>query len=286
MNIITIYNNTKKQLKNSNIDSFELDARILIENATGIAREDFILSAHTEIPAIKLKIIHNFIKRRIAGEPVSRIIGKREFYGLEFKISSETLDPRPDTETIITSIIDNISNRDKKYEILDLGTGSGCILLTLLSEFKNSIGTGIDISKDAINTANINAKNLGLEKRAKFINISWNDKNFKKNLSNYDIIVSNPPYIPSQDIASLKTEVKDFDPIVALDGGNDGLDCYRDLANIAPNLLKKDALLAVEIGYTQANSVCRIFEEANFSIKSVKKDLSGHNRCILATKKQ
>ncbi len=281
MNIVKKYNLLKKILKQRDIENFALDARILIQYVLKISREDFILKANKQISSADLDILDKLAQRRLQGEPVSKIIGKREFYGLEFQISSETLDPRPDTEILVSTILNNIDFKNDKYEILDLGTGSGCILLSLLHELPNSEGTGIDISKGAIKMAKKNAINLNLSNRLNLINTGWQDFSVQKR---YDIIVSNPPYIPTQDIASLSKEVKNFDPNTALDGGVDGLNCYHDLARIIPSFLKEDGMVAIEIGYSQANDVCDIFKRYNFLVKSIEKDLAGYNRCILLEK--
>ena len=284
--IYQAYQDMKNIFISNNINTAQLDARLLLQHATNTTREDFILKAEQTIKQNHYDLLQSYIKRRISGEPISRIIGSREFYGLEFKISPNTLDPRPDTETLINTVLKHTKKHTNNYKILDLGTGSGCIILTLLSQLKNSHGTAIDISEKAIETAKDNAKKLKFDKRCQFITANWQNKEIIQNIGIFDIIVSNPPYIPSKNIKSLSKEVRNFDPIKALNGGNDGLDCYRELANIIPTILSTTGFCVFEIGYNQSDGVTSILQNSGFAQLSVEKDLAGHNRCIFATKLQ
>ncbi len=285
--ISSIYQEIKHCFMLADIDNPELDARLLLQHTTKICREDFILKADNIIPIEQYNILQSYKKRRLLGEPVSRIIGKREFYGSDFLLSPETLDPRPDTEVIIEAIIKHVNSKPdllKNCRIIDLGTGTGCIVLTLLKLLPHATAIAIDINSNAIKTAQKNAENLELVDRIEFICTSWTEENFKNNFSSFDIVVSNPPYIPHADIAELAVEVKNFDPMKALDGGLDGLDCYRSIINILPDLLSPSGICFFEIGYNQAKDVMTLLEEKKFSEIIIEKDFAGLDRCISAEK--
>ena len=220
------------------------------------------------------------LARRLTHEPLDKIIGKREFYKYEFKVNSQVLSPRPDTEILVEKAI-SLINKDKNIQILDLGTGSGCIVLSILKDCPNAIATAVDISSKSLEIARQNANKLELEGRVEFIEGSWMEVEFS---SQYDIIVSNPPYIPTSEIDELDIEVKKYDPMLALDGGDDGLDCYRQIAEITYSLLKKDGYILLEVGYNQAEIVNDIFAKNKFIPFEIIKDLSGINRCVILKK--
>lgn len=221
------------------------------------------------------------LNRRLCHEPLDKIIGKREFYKSVFTVNSDVLSPRPDTEILVEKALALIP-KDKKLNILDLGTGSGCILLSLLAERPQCSGVGVDISPKALEIAKQNAENLQLSSRVTFINKSWTEPNFID--GQFDIIVSNPPYIPTEEIAGLETEVKKFDPLQALDGGVDGLDCYRQIAEIVPLILKKGGYILLEVGYNQAEAVIKILTAQGLEFVEMAADLAGINRCIILKK--
>ena len=221
------------------------------------------------------------MKRRINHEPMDKILGFREFYKYTFKVTKDVLSPRPDTEILLESALSAV-DKNKPQTILDLGTGSGCILLSLLKECQKAKGTGVDISEAALKVASENAVNLAVADRVEFINESWNDIDFSD--QKYDIIVSNPPYIPSAEILTLEKEVKDNDPIVALDGGKDGYKCYKDIAKLVPNILKTNGYIFLEAGYGQAEEISRIFVSFGLSEVAIKSDLSGIKRCVILKK--
>jgi release factor glutamine methyltransferase len=216
--------------------------------------------------------------RTLAREPLSRIVGVREFWGLEFLLSTDTLDPRPETETVVEAVVRRLPRRDVPYRFLDLGTGSGCILLALLTEYPEAAGLGIDISPGAAYTARSNAGRLGLAERATFVVGNW----AQPVAGRFGVVVANPPYIPGREIAGLPPEVRDHDPYRALDGGSDGLAAYRAIAADLPRLLAPAGCFACEIGSTQADAVTGILVEAGLRPWEIARDLAGLPRCIVA----
>ena len=270
-------------LRDGGIDTAALDARALLKTATGLPLEALIVKGREPLGAPSGKRLDEYVARRLAGEPVSRIRGSREFYGRDFKIDPNTLDPRPDTETLVDAALglargEDLSGRDLR--LLDLGTGSGCILLTLLAELPDATGTGTDINPGALAVAGHNAKALGVADRARFVAADW----FEGLTGRYDLIVSNPPYIASAEIEALSPEVARHDPRAALDGGADGLDAYRRIAARAERFLAPDGVLLVEIGSTQAGSVAELFRAAGLIVADdgVLTDLAGRPRCVCA----
>ena len=216
--------------------------------------------------------------RRIKKEPVAYITGKKEFWSENFYINHFTLVPRPETELLIYKVINIFNN--KSINILDIGTGSGCILLSLLKELNTSMGTGIDISRKAIETAKINSKNLNLVNRARFKICDLN----KYNIGKYDLIISNPPYIPTKDIKNLSKDIINYEPRVALDGGVDGLDLIKKVIYKSNILLKRNGILALEIGFGQYRRVSEILKKYKFKEYSKINDYNGNVRCIITTK--
>ena len=221
------------------------------------------------------------IDRRIAHEPLDKIIGCKDFYKYTFSVDNNVLSPRPDTEILLEKAL-SLLDDDKEYNIIDLGTGSGCILLSILKEKSKACGVGVDISERALVKAKENAANLNVADRVKFINKSWTEDEFVK--SEFDMIVSNPPYIPTKEIEILDIEVKKYDPMTALDGGDSGLKCYEEIAKITSQLLKKDGYILLEVGYNQAEDVANIFQEKGLLLVDIAKDLAGINRCVILKK--
>lgn len=226
-------------------------------------------------------LVYEMLSRRINHEPLDKIIGHREFYKSFFMVNENVLSPRPDTEILVESTL-NLIPEQASWNILDLGTGSGCILLSLLLERSQCQGTGIDASQEALHIATQNAQRLELLSRTKFIHKSWNETNIVSEL--FDVIVSNPPYIPSAEIAALEAEVRNYDPLTALDGGEDGLNCYREIAKITPLLLKKDGYILLEVGYGQDKDVAEIFIAQKLTWVKTVPDLAGINRCVILKK--
>lgn len=263
--------------KLAHLSTAQLDARILLQSATNFKIETIILKPDLEVTQDFIALYKNFIERRVQNEPVAKIIGKKSFWRDEFIVTKDTLDPRPDSETIISGALEIFPNRNKALKILDLGTGSGCLILSLLQEFPNAYGIASDISIEALKIAKQNAKLLGFTNRIKFIQQNWSDALSEK----FDLIISNPPYIPSNIISQLDEDVKLYDPLLALDGGPDGFDPYRHLAENLHSLLKKDAYVILEFGYGQSLYIREKFIEKGYFIHKILLDLSSIERAII-----
>ena len=236
--------------------------------------------AHPErplTPAERARLA-KMLERMVAGEPLSRITGRREFWGLEFLLSGDTLDPRPETETVVEAVLARLPERGRPYRLLDLGTGTGCLLLALLSEYPAASGVGVDIAPGAVRTARLNAERVGAGGRAHFVAGSWSDAL----TSRFDAVVANPPYIASAGIAALPPEVREHDPRRALDGGADGLAAYREIAAGLPRLLPPNGVFAAEIGLGQAEAVAAILARQGLRMDGIDRDLAGIERCIIA----
>ncbi len=268
------------RFKSGGIDSAELDARMLVGAILGLDLTGTITAAGRLLTTDEFVHLEQFAIRRLAGEPVARIIGNREFWGLPLQLSAATLVPRPDTETVVElalQILRTDEPADRPLRIADLGTGSGAILLALLSELSNAQGFGTDISEEALLVARGNAERLGLSDRATFIACDY-----ATGLSGpFDLIASNPPYIRSADIAGLATEVRDHDPRAALDGGADGLDAYRTLIPQAAGLLAPGGALVVEAGQGQSGQIEALMTAAGLTTSSAPRaDLAGVLRAV------
>lgn len=268
-----------EQFRAAGIESPELDARILIGHALGLDHTGLASAAAQQIPDAAVTQIGQFAARRLAGEPVARIVGQKEFWGLPFIVTPAVLVPRPDTETIVElalELLDRGGARTQLLRIADLGTGSGAILLALLSELPNANGAGTDIEPDTLAVARANAQRLHLSDRASFV-----ESDYGAELTGpFDLIVTNPPYVASADIATLERDVRGHDPRRALDGGADGLAAYRAIAADAPRLLAPGGLLVVEIGAGQQRDVEFLLTNAGLAIAAVRHDLSGIARAL------
>ena len=268
----------KKLSKNfsiSGIETAELDARLILKEILSFDDKELIIRENYDIPNRLIKEIFAIEERRLRGEPISKIFKKRDFYKSTFIISNDVLDPRPETELIV-EIANKYIKKNEVKNILDLGTGSGCILLSVLKENKMINGLGIDLSKEAINIAQKNSKKLQLNKQSNFLISNWMDSiNFK-----YDIVVSNPPYIASKEIKKLSKDVKNFDPFLSLDGGEDGLNCYRVIVEDLKRVINKNAIIIIEIGYNQSNSVEEIFKNNDFKLIKKYNDINGLDRVL------
>ncbi|MFT6669681.1 MAG: release factor glutamine methyltransferase [Afipia broomeae] len=270
------------QFKARGIETPELDARLLIGAALDLDHTALAAQAARLITSQESKAIARFAQRRMAHEPVARILGRKEFWGLDFRLSAATLVPRPDTETVIEAALEFFQNsRASALRIADIGTGSGAILLALLSEFPEATGVGTDISAEALATAELNARRFDLAGRASFVQCDY-----AAALSGpFDLIVSNPPYIPSSHIATLDHDVRDHDPILALDGGTDGLDAYRAIIPQAAALLGPDGVLIVETGHDQSTPVSDLMRAAKLTLpRPPVADLGGIHRAVMGRK--
>tara|TARA_B100001287_G_C22578514_1_gene479829 strand:+ start:102 stop:938 length:837 start_codon:yes stop_codon:yes gene_type:complete len=257
------------------IETPELDARIILKEVLSLDDKDLILKEGLNISDEMIKKITVIESRRLNGEPISKIFKKRDFYKSTFVISNDVLDPRPETELIV-EIANNHINKNEVKNILDLGTGSGCILLSILKENKMINGLGIDLSKEAISIAKRNSKKLHLETQSNFLVSNWmSSVNYK-----YDLVVSNPPYIASGDIKKLSKSVKIYDPILSLDGGEDGLNSYRLIASDLKRIISKNALIIIEIGYNQPLQVIEIFKKNDFRLLKKYNDINGLDRVL------
>jgi release factor glutamine methyltransferase len=272
------------RLRASAIESAEIDARILAGAVLGLDLTGVIAAASRLLTPEQSMRLEDFARRRSSGEPVARIVGCKEFWGLPLQLSAATLVPRPDTETVVELALEMMRaapHPDRRLRIADIGTGSGAILLALLAELPDAYGVGTDISEAALRTARTNAIYLGLDLRAGFVACD-----FAAALSGtFDLIVSNPPYIRSAEIATLATEVRDHDPHRALDGGADGLDAYRALVPQAARLLAQRGALVVEVGHGQSADVQGLMTAAGLTLEGPPKaDLAGIRRAVSGRK--
>jgi len=253
-------------------------ARRLVASTLALFPADLLAHPERTVDDLASGRVRVALARMVDREPLSRILGRREFWGLEFGLSADTLDPRPETETVVTAVLRSIPDRGAPLRFLDLGTGTGCILLALLSEFPAATGFGVDVAAGAAATARRNAAALGLARRAHFFVGDWGAA-----ISGvFDIIISNPPYIPSAAIADLPREVALYDPRRALDGGPDGLRCYRLLAVDLPRLMGPNSLFACEVGLGQAAAVALTLQADGLSTERCERDLAGRARCVIA----
>ncbi len=259
------------------IDTAHFDARLMVAEVLGIEMRRLPASHHVEFNGEERGRLTAMLERRLAREPMSHILGRRGFWTLEFEVSADTLDPRPDTETLIEAVLTAVEDRGQPRRVLDFGTGTGCILLALLSEMGHSTGLGIDFSPAALAVAVRNAEKLGLAPRAEFRLGNWGD-----GLEGaFDIIVSNPPYIPDGDIDGLEPEVARYEPRSALAGGPDGLNCYRALIPHMARLLAPGGVAALEVGAGQAQDVTALLAAGGLPGASIRCDLGGVERCLI-----
>ena len=278
MNLENTINKASQILKNHNIHSHELDAQIILSDIMGIKREFLITNNEINISKKVIEKYDNAIKRRIKREPVAYIIGKKEFWSQNFRVNYSTLIPRPESELLVYKLINCFKN--KRINILDIGTGSGCILLSLLKELHLSRGTGIDISSEAVRTAQLNSKKLNLFYRSKFKVVGIDDFN----IGRYDLIVSNPPYIALKDMKNLSKDILNYEPLIALKGGFDGLDLIKKVIYKSKHLLKTNGLLGIEVGTNQYLQASKILKKNGFREVSKEYDCNYNVRCIISTK--
>ena len=279
MNINLAISQGSKILRNKFIPNSQLDSEILMAKTINKDRKYILLNSNNILNKNDLNNFYELIEKRSLGNPVAYLTNKKFFWNSEFFITKDILIPRPDTELIVENIL-RLTKQKNKINILEIGIGSGCVLLSILSERKNFYGTGIDISKNCINISKINAINLKLTSRLKLYKSDVD----KFNLGKYDLIVSNPPYIKTSKLKYLERDVAEFEPKLALDGGLDGLSEIRKVIKKSSELIKKNGKFILEIGFDQKNKVINLLKREGFYINSVQKDLANNDRCIVSTK--
>ena len=276
MNTLDLLNKGSKKLKYKGIKSSQIDSEILLSNILGKSRENILINLDKKIGSDDIIKFNDFIERRSLKEPIAYILKEKEFWSKNFVVNKSTLIPRPETELMVEKL--SKIYYGKKIFILDIGTGSGCILISLLSELKNSIGIGVDISTKALKIAKINALKHEVDHKLKFEKKCFSKIFYKK----FDLIVSNPPYIDQRKINKLDDDIKKFEPLIALNGGNDGLDVITKVIYKAKDILKIKGTLALEIGNEQLIKVSKILRNNNFKIKENIKDYNENTRCLIS----
>ena len=276
MNALELLNSGSHKLKKQKIKTHRLDSEILLSKVLNKSREQILIRLNQNIKNTEVFAFDNLIKRRLEKEPIAYIINEKEFWSKKFLVNKNTLIPRPETELLVENLIKNYKNRN--ISLLDVGTGSGCIIISLLSELSKSNGVGIDISSSALKIAKKNALLHKVENKIKFYNKSI------INLFNckFDLIVSNPPYIDTKNIKNLDDDIKKYEPLIALNGGNDGLDVIKKVIYKAKEILKINGKLAIEIGNKQSEKVSKELKFNNFIIEQNIKDYKNNTRCIIS----
>jgi len=265
------------RLKAAGIDGARRDAEVLLCLALGCERSHLIGHQERKIETAGIETFEHLLARRLAREPMSQIAGEREFWSLDFKVTQATLTPRPDSETLIEAVLEMVPDRKIPHRILDLGTGTGCLLLALLSELPAATGVGVDLSVDSLVVAVSNAERLGLADRASFVISDWG----RSLATPFDIVVANPPYIARSELARLDPEVARWEPRLALDGGEDGLDAYREILSDLARLMAFDGIAVLEHGVGQAETIEELADAHGFRMAQRRRDLGGHDRCLI-----
>lgn len=268
---------SRQALQEAGIDSAALDARLLLAASLGVAVETVIAWPERKLTPDAVARLEALLRRRIAREPMAYILGRREFWSLDFAVTPATLTPRPDSETLVAAVLGEIADRRAPLRLVDFGTGTGCLLLALLSELPAASGIGVDVDPDTVEVARANATRLDLAPRAQFMPGHWG----RPLGGEFDLIVSNPPYIATGDLPVLAPELR-YEPRLALDGGADGLAAYRALIPDAARLLRPAGLLALEVGVGQASAVNELLVASGLTSAGVRRDLAGIERCVLA----
>tara|TARA_B100001109_G_C18847451_1_gene467563 strand:- start:495 stop:1346 length:852 start_codon:yes stop_codon:yes gene_type:complete len=275
-----IYKTTKKKLDKSNIETSEIDARAIIRNVLGYSDKEIIMNEEISLSKNENDLLSRVISERLSGKPISKIFGSKEFFSMDFKVNEYVLDPRPESEILVEVALDYIKKNNFEL-ILEFGVGSGCIIAGILKNAEKAYALGVDISEKAVNTAKTNLHNNKI-KNFDLIVGDWGLCINRK----FDLIISNPPYIKTDDINNLANEVKKNDPLLSLDGGSDGLNCYRAIAGQSSKLLNRQGFIIVEIGFDQAKNVEQIFFENNFLLINKVKDISKLDRVLIFMKKK
>jgi release factor glutamine methyltransferase len=278
--LVQAWNGAKARLQAAGVDGPVIDARLLVEAAAGASRTDIIADPHRTLSDEQEAVLEDFIARRERREPVSHILGRKGFWKIMLQVNADVLTPRPDTETVVELVLRDLPE-GRAFSVLDLGVGSGAILLAILAERPAGKGLGVDVSDEALAVARENAANLGLAGKVALLRGDWT-----RGLgdASFDLVVSNPPYIRSAEIEGLAPEVRDHEPRLALDGGADGLDAYRELAPEILRVLKPGGRFAVEIGFDQATEVEALFKAAGAQGLATHKDLANRDRVVAGDK--
>lgn len=269
------YKDLRRQLKDSGIESPDLEARWILKHVLGVTDADLIGGVDRTLWAEEIDKIESILERRVKGEPLSRILREKEFWGLTFAVTPDVLDPRHDTEIIIEKALELFAEHEPE-RILDLGTGTGCLIVTLLKAWPEAKGVAVDLSPAALRIAKENAQRHGVEGRITFIEGSW----FEKVTGTFDLVVSNPPYIPNPDIPNLEKEVREYDPILALDGGQDGLEPYKIIFSKLKEFLEPGGKALLEIGIGQQDDIARLGRESRIRVECVHPDHGGIPRVV------
>lgn len=281
MNIKEALEIGNKTLKNNDVESYFLDARLLLSKTLNISKEEIIFNPNREINESEFELYSSLLSRRAAREPLSHILETRAFWDWEFKVTKDTLDPRPDSEAIVEAILKIFPNQSEKLKILELGVGTGCLIISTLKLYPNSHGEAVDINEKTIEVAIENAMNLNISDRINIYKSNW-FSNIKD--ANFDLIISNPPYIPESQLETLEREVKVYEPKRALTSGKEGLDDYKKISQSIDKHLKSQGYLVLEIGDGQKNSVTEIFKEQGLNFVFSQKDLTGKDRVLVFQK--
>jgi release factor glutamine methyltransferase len=279
--LVKAWTRARERLKSAGVDSPAIDARLLLEAAAGVTRSQIVLDPYRTLTPQQCETFEGYLERRASREPISHILGRKGFWKIMLAVTKDVLTPRPDTEVIVDSVL-GAFDAHRRFTILDLGVGSGAILLSILAERPNARGLGVDISEEALAVARENAANLGLEAQVALLRGDWTDGLSDQS---FDVVVANPPYIASHELSSLDPEVRDHEPRLALDGGEDGLDAYRRLAPEILRVLKPDGVFAVEIGWNQSEAVEALFRAAGALDVRTRKDLANRDRVVGGSKK-
>jgi release factor glutamine methyltransferase len=279
MKVLEVIKTGSKLLKEKNISSHVLDTELLLSKSLNKSREELLINLDQNINKRDLTNFNKYLIRRSNKEPIAYLLGEKEFWSKKFFVNKDTLIPRPETELLVEKLV--TIYKEKKITILDIGTGTGCIIASLLSELKNSSGTAVDISREAILVAKKNACKFKLSDRIRFLHKPFEELYGKK----FDLIVSNPPYIKRMEIKNLSDDIKKFEPRMALDGGNDGLDLIKKVIYKSRKILKINGTLALEIGDEQIKKVSKILIDNKFRIKCVIKDYENNVRCVFAERR-
>lgn len=270
----------RSALAEAGVDNPRLDSRLIVGAASGASIEQMIARPEAPVDAVSAAFARALAERRAEGAPVAYLLGSKEFWSLDFLVTGATLVPRPDSETLVEAALARCADWSKPWRVADLGTGSGCLMLAFLSERPNATGVGVDASLEALTVARANAHAHRFDARARFVCADWTSAL----AGPFDLVFANPPYIPSEDIPALAREVRDYEPYEALDGGADGLDHYRAILADLPRILAPGGYAVFEVGQGQALAVADLCETADLNVETIRRDLGGVSRCVVAVK--